>query len=426
MPLIPSLLRRHDFRNLWLGQTISVIGDQVTLLAIPIIAVLVLQAEPEQMGLLTAAGLLPHLLFSLPAGVWLDRVHRRRRLMIWADIARAVVIGSVVVAYVFGALTLVQLFVVTFLVGALAVLFDISWSTIFVSVVDREDYLSANSLFNGSRSLSYVAGPSIGGTLIQVFSAPIAVTIDALSYLASAFFISRIRSPEPAVESTAEPIRAQLATGLRFIFGDPIMRAAILSAATLNFFNLAFVALFVLYVTTSLGVGPAELGLALGAGAVGGLIGAAIAARVGRKIGIGRSFLVGLVVFAGASILVPLIAPGTPLPMVLAVLFVMEFVAGLGVMILDINAGAIIPARTPDRIRSRVMGSWRFINMGIRPIGAVMGGFLGGLIGVRETLFVVTIASLGGVLWLIGSPVLRLHGVPEVADLPGPAEAAQP
>ena len=196
------------------------------------------------------------------------------------------------------------------------------------------------------------------------------------------------------------------------------MRSSILSAATLNFFNFGFAALFVLYVTTFLGVSPGELGLALGAGAVGGLVGAVIAAWVGRRIGIGRSFVLGLVVFAGASILVPLVAPGTPLPIVLAVLFVMEFVAGLGVMILDINAGAIIPARTPDRIRSRVMGSWRFINMGIRPIGAVFGGVLGGMIGVRETLFVVTIASLAGVLWLIGSPVLRLREVPETAEMP--------
>ena len=425
MPLIPPLLRRPDFRNLWLGQSISLFGDQVTLLAIPIVAVLVLHAEPEQMGLLTAAGLLPHLLFSLPAGVWLDRVHRRRRLMIWADIARAVVIGSLAVSYLLGGLSLGQLFVVTFLVGTMAVVFDIAWSTIFVSVVDRKDYLPANSLFNGSRSLSYVAGPSIGGALIQFLTAPIAVVVDAVSYLFSGFFIYRIKSPEPAVDPSGESIRGQLATGLSFIFRDPIMRASILSAATLNFFNFGFVALFVLYVTTFLGVSPGELGLVLGAGAVGGLLGAVLAAWIGRKIGIGRSFVLGLLVFAGASILVPLVAPGTPLPIVLGVLFVMEFVAGLGVMILDINAGAIIPARTPDRIRSRVMGSWRFINMGIRPIGAVFGGFLGGLLGVRETLFVVTISSLAGVLWLIGTPVLRLRDVPETAELPRSDDASR-
>ena len=206
MPLLPPLLRRPAFRNLWLGQTISVFGDQVTLLAIPIIAVLILHAEPEQMGLLTAAGLLPHLLFSLPAGVWLDRVHRRRRLMIWADIARAVVIGSLAVAYLLGALTLVQLFIVTFLVGTLAVVFDISWSTVFVSVVDRHEYVPANALFNGSRSLALVGGPSIGGALIQFLTAPIAVVVDAVSYLFSAFFVARVHAPEPPVEPTTESI----------------------------------------------------------------------------------------------------------------------------------------------------------------------------------------------------------------------------
>jgi MFS family permease len=433
LPLIPALMHRRAFRNLWIGHTISVFGDQVTLLAIPIIAVLVLHAEPEQMGLLTAAGLLPHLLFSLPAGVWLDRVHRRRRLMIWTDILRALIIGSIAVAYALGGLTLIQLFVVTFLVGTCAVLFDIAWNTLFVSVVERDDYVSANSLFNGSRSLSFVAGPSVGGALIQFLTAPIAVVVDALSYLVSALFLGRVEVTEPAVEPTTERMRTQLKTGLSFIFGDGIMRTTLLSAATLNFFNLGFTALFILYVTSpapgasagelGLGISPGELGLVLGAGAVGGIIGALTAATVGRRIGIGRAFVVGLIIFPVSMIIVPLLAPGTPVIVVLAGLFVMEFFAGLGVMILDVNAGAIIPARTPDRIRSRVMGAWRFVNMGIRPIGALFGGFLGGVIGVREALFVTTILACSGVLWLIRSPVLGLRGVPDAAEyeaLPAP------
>ena len=189
--------------------------------------------------------------------------------------------------------------------------------------------------------------------------------------------------------------------------------------ATLNFFNFGFHALFVLYVTTSLNVSPGELGLALGAGAIGGVVGALVATRIGRRIGIGPAFLLGMVVFPVSMVLVPLTAPGTPLSIVLATLFVMEFVSGFGVTILDINASAIIPARTPDRIRSRVAGSFRFANMGIRPIGAIVGGLLGGLIGVRETLFVTTILQLVGVLVLLGKPVLKLHDVPEAAELPG-------
>lgn len=416
MPLIPPLLHRPAFRNLWLGQTISVFGDQVTLLAIPIIAVLVLNAQPEQMGLLTAAGLLPHLLFSLPAGVWLDRVHRRRRLMVWADLTRAAAIVTIAGAFLLNALTLAQLFIVTFVVGTLAVAFDISWSTVYVRTVERSEYVPANSLFNGSRSLAHVAGPSVGGVLIQVLTAPIAMVVDAASYVLSAFFINRVDVPEPTVEPHADSIRRQLVTGLSFLARDPIMRPTLTSVATLNFFNWAFTALFVLYVTTFLGLSAGELGLALGAGAIGGVMGALLAARVGRRIGIGRAFLLGMIVFPIALVAVPLTPPGTPVPLVLAMLVGMEFVAGFGVMVLDINASAIIPARTPDRIRSRVSGAWRFVNMGIRPIGAVVGGLVGGLIGVQETLLATSLLQLVGVLFLIGSPVLRLHDVPEAAE----------
>jgi MFS family permease len=193
------------------------------------------------------------------------------------------------------------------------------------------------------------------------------------------------------------------------------MRPTVLAAATLNLFNFGFQALFILYVTTYLGVDPGLLGLALGAGAVGAVVGALTASRIGRRFGLGPAFVAGLIIFPAALILVPL--AGGPMPLILAALFTMEFVAGFGVMILDINAGAIIPARTPDRIRSRVTGAFRFINMGIRPIGALIGGYLGGVLGVRETLLLVTIASLTGVLWLVGTPVWRLRDMPEVAQI---------
>ena len=229
-------------------------------------------------------------------------------------------------------------------------------------------------------------------------------------------FLLRVKAIEPPVEPLTDSLRRQLATGLTFIFGDRIMRPTIMSVATLNFFNFGFQALFILYVTTYLGVGPGPLGLALGAGALGGVSGALLAGRIGRRIGLGRAYALGLVVFPAALILVPFVTG--PLPVVLAMLFVMEFFAGLGVMILDINAGAFIQARTPDRIRGRVNGAFRFINMGVRPIGALLGGALGELIGVRETLFVVTIASLSGVAWLLMSPLLAMRELPEPAELP--------
>jgi MFS family permease len=415
--VLPPILKRRAFRDLWLGQTISVFGDQVTLIAVPIIAVLTLGATPEQMGFLTAAGLLPHLLFSLPAGVWMDRIRERRRLMIFFDLGRAVVIGSIAVAFVVGVLTLPQLFVTTFIAGTLGVAFDLAWSTQFVTVVERDEYLTANSLFNGSRSMAQVAGPLIGGALIQFFEAPFAVLIDAVSYLFSAFFLSRIEMSEPPIEPSTDSLRSQLAIGLTFISRDGVMRPALLSVATVNFFSYAFSALFILYATTYLGLDPGLLGLVLGAGAIGAVLGAVVASRVGRNIGIGPSYALGLLVFSGSWILVPLATPGWPLVVVAGLVLVSEFIGGLGVMILDINAGAIIPARTPHAIRSRVTGGWRFVNMGIRPIGAVVGGLAGGLIGVRETMFVATIGALCGMLFLVRSPVLSLHEVPETAEI---------
>jgi len=364
------------------------------------------------MGLLTAVGLFPHLLFSLPAGVWLDRVRARRPLMIWADLARAALIASIPIGYVTGVLTMPQLYVVGFLTGSLAVIFDLSWNTLFVSVTTRERYVEAMALLNGSRSLASVAGPTIGGLLVQVLGAPLAMAADALSYIGSVIFLRRIRAPEPPIDPEPGSVRDQVAAGLQFVLGDGIMRPTLLSVATINFFTFASSALFVLYATTLLGVSPGALGLALGTGAVGSVIGALVATRIGRRIGLGPAYALGCVIFPVSLLLIPLAAPGMPLPLTLALLFGSEFGAGLGVMILDINVGAIIYARTPDRIRARAGGAFRFVNYGVRPLGALLGGFLGDALGVREAILISTIAAVGGVLFLVGSPVLRLRDLP--------------
>lgn len=411
---LPPLLREQEFRRFWIGQTISAFGDQITYLALPIVAVLVLHADAAQMGLLTAIGLLPHLLFSLPAGIWLDRVRQRRRLMILADIGRAAGLALVPLAFVANALSIELLFTIAFLVGAMSVVFDTAWNIVFVAVARRDQYVQANALLSGSRSMSSVAGPAIGGVLIQVLSAPITLVLDGLSFLGSAFFLRRITATEPAIDHEPGTVREQLRDGLAFIARDPIIRGVLLSVATVNLFNYCFAALFILYATVTLGVEPGILGLALGAGAVGSVVGAVIAGRVGRRIGIGRAYLLGLVLFPAPLILVPL-AEGLPSILILAALFSMEFLAGLGVMILDVNASAMLLARTPDRIRGRSAGTFRFVNMGVRPIGAILGGVLGTAIGIREALFIVTVAQLAGVLWLIGSPILRLRDLPEAS-----------
>ncbi len=406
-----NLLRKADFRNFWLGQTISLFGDQVSLIALPLAAVLVLHASAAEMGYLGAAALMPHLLFSLPAGVWLERVGRRRVVMIAADFARAGLVASIPVAYWIGSLTFAQLYGVAFLTGCLAVLFDISYSTLFVAVTEREEYLDANSLLNGSRAFSFVAGPSAGGILVQLLSAPTALLADAASYIASALSLARMRAPEPPIEPAEGGMRAQVWEGIRFIGRSRILRPALASAATLNCFNFAFAALFILYATRELGIKAGTLGIVLGAGAVGGLIGAAVAGRLGRRIGLGPAFVVGMFLFPAPLLLVPF-ASG-PRPVVLAMLFSAEFLSGLGVMILDINVGAIMTALTPHRLRSRSTGAFRFVNYGIRPLGSLAGGGLGSLIGLRPTLFVTAAAGLAGWLWLLPSPVPGLIELPE-------------
>lgn len=424
--VMPALLREAPFRRFWIGQTISLFGDQVTTLALPVVAVLFLGAGAEQMGLLTAVGLLPHLLFSLPAGIWLDRVQTRRRLMILADIGRAAAIAVIPLAFFLNVLSLPLLFAVAFVVGTLSVVFDISWNTVYVAVTKRDQYIEANSLLNGSRSLSSVGGPALGGVLVQALGAPVALVADALSFLGSAFFLGRIRAPEPPIERDPGSVRNQLMTGLRFIARDPVISPTLLSVGTLNFFNYCFQALLYLYVLDRLGVEPGLFGFALGAGAIGAVLGALTASGIGRRLGIGRAYALGLILFPAATILIPVAAPDMPDTLVLALLFLAEFGSGFGVMILDINAGALLIARTPDRIRGRANGAFRFINMGIRPIGAAVGGILGGLLGVRETLFLVTVLQLLGVLTLFRSPILKLKDMPESAELDSDDPAAPP
>jgi MFS family permease len=406
-----NLLRGADFRNLWAGQTVSLLGDQVTLIALPLTAVLVLDASAADMGYLMAAALIPHLLFSLPAGAWLERAKRRRALMIASDLARAVLLGSLPLAYALDALTFVQLYGVAFLAGTLAVVFDISYMTVYVAVTRREDYVQANSLLNGSRAFSYIAGPSLGGILVQLLTAPATLLVDAASFLASAVFLARIRAPEPPLEAPEGSMWTQVKEGMEFIARHSVLRPGLVSVATLNFFNFAFSAIFILYATRELGISAGTLGVVLGAGAVGGLLGAVVAGRLGRRIGLGPAFVVGMVLFPAPLLLVPL-ADG-PRWLVLAMLFTAEFLSGLGVMILDINVGAIMTALTPHRLRSRSTGAFRFVNYGIRPLGALFGGALGSAIGLRPTLLFTATAGVLGVLWLLPSPVLRLLELPE-------------
>jgi MFS family permease len=409
--VIPPILRTNrNFRRYFAGQSVSLLGDQISLIALPLTAVLALHATAGQMGALLTAALVPNLLFALHAGVWIDRRGRRREMMIATDVGRGLLIATIPVAYAFGHLTWAQLYVVAFLAGTLSVLFSVAYGAFFQIVVPREDYVAANSLIHGSRAFSFLAGNSIGGVLVQLFRGPYALAIDAASFVWSAFFLGRIDAEEPAGASRET---GGLLSGARWIRGNAVIRAELLGVATLNLFNFMFFALFVLYATRSLGVRPAALGLVLGAASVGTLLGSFVTARISRRFGVGPAFVAGCFLFPAPLILVP--AAGGPHWLVLAFLFVSEFVGGIGLMLLDIMAGTISAAIVPEQLRSRVSGAFMLVNNGVRPVGTTIGGILGTTIGVRPTLWIATVGALLGLAWLLPSPIPRMRDVPEMA-----------
>jgi MFS family permease len=410
--MIGGRLWRHpEFLKLWAGQTVSVVGDQVTMLALPLAAVLVLDASATEMGLLAAAGWLPHLIFALGAGLWVDRRRRKRWVMIATDLGRAALLLSVPVAHWLDALTVEHLIAAAFAVGALTVVFDIAWGVLFMRVVPREDVVEANGKLMTSRSLSFVVGPPGAGGLVQAFGAPVAIVLDAASFVVSALFVSRVRVDEPPVpELNGERVRARLASGFRFVFRHEVLRPNLLCFATINLFNLGLWAIVILYFAEELGLSAATIGILLGAAAVGGVIGALTAPAVGRRIGMGPAVTLGAVLFTAPLLLFPL--AGGPRPLLLGMLFAGEFLSGIGVMLLDIQANSLQLLLTPEEMRARQLAIYRFVNYGVRPIGALAGGLLAEAIGLREALFVTAGGAILGVLWLLPSPVPRLREVP--------------
>jgi MFS family permease len=399
--MVPALLRDRVFRRYWEASTISMFGDQVSGIALPLAAVLALHAGAAQMGYLTALEWLPSLLFGLPAGAWVDRRGRRRRTMIAADLGRAAMFATIPVCYAVHALTLAQLFLVTFGAGTLSILFNVSDGTLFVSIVAPDQYVDGQSLIYGSRALSFVGGPSLGGMLVQALSAPFAVVADALSFLGSAFFLGRIRPAEPPADDS----RGSVLAGARFIARSALVRASLIAVATINFFNLMFAALYLLYAVRVLHIRPGVVGVLIGAAAVGALLGSVVTKRIAARAGAGWAYTAGCLLFTAPLVLWPL-AHGRP-SLVLAMLFAAEFLSGLGVMVLDISIGAIFAAVIPDRLRSRVTGAFQAVNYGTRPLGALLGGLLGSAIGLRPALWVAALGGVTGFVLLLPTPLPR-------------------
>lgn len=407
---LPKLLRQAPFRRYWIGQSLSLLGDEVGGLALPLTAVLLLGANSQAMGLLTAVARIPSLLFSIHAGVWVDRFGRRRQVMLTADIARALLFAALPVAFFLGRLNLVGLLTIEFLVCVFSVLFQVSASTVFVSLVSKEEYVEANSLLTGSRAAAFLVGPGIGGFLVTAFSAPVAMLADAFSYAASAVSLASIHPAEPA---RAPAQRGGATAGLRFVWASPVLRTSLATNTTLKFFRAIFFALYVLYTTRTLQVTPAELGIILGPGSVGALLGSGLAGRVAKRIGLGRTFLIGTILYTVPVLLVP--AVGGPHLFVVAVLLLAECFSGMGVMVMEISNGAIVAAAIPNELRARVEGAMRFVSSGVGLLGALLGGALPPVIGIRPTLWIATIGATLGCLWLLFSQVMQVKTVADVA-----------
>ena len=288
----------------------------------------------------------------------------------------------------------------------------VAYSTLFVSLVPPQRYVEANSLLNGSRALSFVAGRSLGGLLVKAVSAPLALLADAASFLVSALCLGSIHPAEPPTE---EPrARGMVGGGIRFLARSPVLLPQMAATTTINFFNYMFNALFIVYATRSLRVPPGTLGAVLGVAAVGSVLGSVVTGRLSRRIGIGPAFVLGCLLFPAPLLLIPLAGGGRSL--VLALLFLAQLGAGLGVMILDITGGSIMAAVIPDQVRARVTGAFLLVNYGIRPLGSLAGGLLGQAIGLRTTLWIATVGAVAGVLWLLPSPVRALRQLPSTAS----------
>lgn len=407
--MVPPLLRETGFRRFWIGQTASLFGDEITLFAIPITAVLLLHADPAEMGLLTAAGLLPSLVLSVPAGAWVDGWGRRRLVMAVCDAARALLLLSVPLAWLTGTLTLAQLYVVALVVGVFDVFFSVAYQSLFAVLVPKEDYVDGQALLNGSRAAAFVGGNGLAGLLVTVFSAPGALIADALTFVTSAATLRSINPQEPPA-AVREPGRFRV--GLNYIRHSAVIGRELFGTTIVNLFTFMINAILILYVTRELHVHPGVLGLIVGAAGIGSLISAALTPRMARRIGMGRTFAVGMVLFPAPLILIPL-AHGSHAT-VLLMLFLAEFGSGFGVMMLDIGAGALNATYVPTELRARVAGAFRMINYGIRPVGALLGGWLGTVIGLRPTLFISAVGAVLCFLPLIGSPILRADSEPEL------------
>lgn len=412
-----SLFRQPDFLKLWIGDTISQFGTQVSLLAIPIIGAAILNVPPEQFALLGFFEFLPFILISLPAGVWVDRM-RRRPILIAGDLVRAASLLSIPIVYELGALTIWQLYVVGFVNGVATVFFDVSYMSYLPSLVERSEIVEGNSRLEVSRSSAQIVGPGFSGILIGAVTAPVAIVADAISFVVSAFAVFLIRRPEPPVEqhaeATAPSMVAEARAGLSYVLGNPYLRAIAACTGTSNLFSNILYSIFILYMVRTLLLAPEEIGLIFAIGSIGPLVGALTANRIAKAIGVGRTIILSVLLGFPASLLIA-IAPAnqTAVPFLIAG----GALAGLSGMVYNINQVSFRQAITPPRMQGRMNASMRFIVWGTIPPGQILGGIIAATLGISTAIWIGALGALIPVVFVLFSPVRLLREMPEpVAD----------
>ncbi|WP_066944462.1 MFS transporter [Microtetraspora fusca] len=397
------LLRLPDFRNLYVAGTISQAGSQISYVALPLLAVTALSAGPAEVGLLSALSTLTVLVLGLPAGAWVDRV-RRRPVMLATDLARALVLFSVPVAWWAGWLSMAQLYLVATLVGAGTLFFDVASFSLVPGIVGRDRLTSANSLLVGTNSGMDVAGRSLAGVLVQAAGAPVAILLDALSYLWSAAWLRRVREPVQAAPDTPHPpIARQISAGVRFVFGNPVLTAALLQGSMANLaYPLCSVLLPVLIVDR-LGLPEWVVGAYLAAGGLGVLAGSSAAHLLGRRLGTGRAvWMVGLVT-SPAAFVIPFLDRGPSLWAATAAWFVLTFRTGINNVLLV----SLRQRVTPDEMLGRMTATMRLLLMGSVGLGGLLAGVLGELWGVRAPMWLGTLILALSWVPILFSPLRR-------------------
>ena len=407
--------RSPAFRRFWIAQSISFLGSEVSLLALPLIAVVTLGATPTQMGILTALGYAPFLVIGLQAGVWVDRM-QRRPILIWSDLVTAALLVTIPVAAIFGVLRIEQMYGLALVVGGINVVSSVAHQSFMPSLVARAELQDANARLEASSSFATIVGPSVAGALVQVLTAPIAILVDAASFVVSAVLLRTVQvdEPPPLPPDESPGMRGQVMEGLRLVVRHPLLRPIFSCGATHNFFRRMIEALFVLYAVRELGLDPLALGLVFAAGGPGALLGAAVAVPLARRIGLGRT-IVSMQVLTGIACLAAPVAGGPPW-LIIGILATGQFLLGIARPIFNISQLSLRQAITPDRLQGRVNATMRFIMWGVTPAGALVGGLLGSAIGLRETLLVAGIGVLLAFAWVAASPVRWLATVPDAAE----------